>query len=153
VTLTFDFWHKTILCSIPPNNSASPRRQGDVMGTAYRWRFSTSYRFPFVNSQRRRLDGALDVVFNVESTSYKRRDPTSRVTSWLRRFTSIYDVILRRLYVVCFDYPISQGHSWYPVWRLWWDHLFFTCVSYAEARLSYRLAVRLSVCLSYAGIV
>jgi len=29
----------------------------------------------------------------------------------------------------------------------------FTCVSYAEARLSYRLDVRPSVCLSHAGIV
>ena len=65
----------------PPNNSASPRRQGDVMGTACRRRFSTSYSLPFVDSQRRRLDGALDVVFNVVSTSYERRDPTSRVTS------------------------------------------------------------------------
>ena len=30
---------------------------------------------------------------------------------------------------------------------------FITCVSRAEARLSYRLDVRLSVCLSHAGIV
>ena len=67
--------------NIPPNNSASPRRQGDVMGTAYRRTFSTSYSLPFVDSQRRHLDGALDVVFNVVSTSYERRDPTLRVTS------------------------------------------------------------------------
>ena len=64
--------------AIPPNNSASPRRQGDVMGTAYRRTFSTSYSLPFVDSQRRRLDGAFRASC---STSYERRDPTSRVTS------------------------------------------------------------------------
>ena len=57
----------------PPNNSASPRRQGDVMGTACRRRFSTSYSLPFVDSKRCRLDGAFDVVFNVVSTSCRRR--------------------------------------------------------------------------------
>jgi len=39
--------------------------RGDVMGTAYRRTFSTSYSLPFVDSQRRHLNGALDVVFNV----------------------------------------------------------------------------------------